>query len=251
MNDNHRKVLALADGVLSSLDISKLTGLQPRYVRKILQRYSAARRAPGARAGAENHQFVSGRRIDRTGYVLVTAPPNHASARPRTNRKTLLISEHRLVMEQTLGRFLLPEEIVDHIDGLTLHNAPENLRVFGSNAEHLRATLAGRNAERSDAGIANMFLRHHQPVAVVPVDTHRQRKESGVLRLRQILLLALKLGVDSPYLLGTNHHTTKAGIDMSSRSTIERAWVDLSAKWGWDHTQSAPTSPRRGIRTDL
>lgn len=47
------------------------------------------------------------------------------------------IAEHRLVMEKKLGRYLLSKEVVHHIDGKTLNNNPENLRVFKNNGEHI------------------------------------------------------------------------------------------------------------------
>ena len=70
----------------------------------------------------------------------------------------------------------------------------------------------------------------------IRIDMYRQRKERGEIRLRQILLAALSLGIDSPYLLGTHHHLQKAGIDHSSRSNLERALADLYERWGWDRT---------------
>jgi len=44
--------------------------------------------------------------------------------------------EHRIVAEQMLGRPLRPGEVVHHIDGNKRNNAPENLMVFASQAEH-------------------------------------------------------------------------------------------------------------------
>lgn len=236
MNESAKKIFDLSDGVRSSAEIAELVGLSARYVRRLMERYDMPRLGHGAQPDSRNHQFVSGRRITLNGYAQITAPEDHPSARKRSGRNILLILEHRLVVEQHLGRYLLPEERVDHIDGLTLHNAPENLRLFANNAEHLRETLTGRVPRWSDAGFENMKLRHHRDVSLQLVDTHRQRRAAGAVRLRQILLAALSLGIDSPYLLGTTHHTTKAGIDMSSRSTIEHALDDLCRKWTWDQT---------------
>jgi hypothetical protein len=145
--------------------------------------------------------------------------------------------EHRLVLEQTLGRYLLPEEVVDHIDGLTLHNAPENLRLFASNADHLSATKAGCGPRLSAAGSRNTGIRTDLGKEIERVDMHATRRKRGDVRLRQILLAALSLGIDSPYLSGSSPHTKKAGIDMTSRSTIERALADLYARWEAGHTQ--------------
>jgi hypothetical protein len=145
--------------------------------------------------------------------------------------------EHRLVMERKLNRYLLPEEVVDHKDGLHLHNAPDNLRHFATNAEHLQETLAGCVPLWSEAGKKNILERFDPPAGRTLVDTYRRRKVSGAGRLHQILLAALSLGRDSPFLSGTTHHTKKAGIDMTSRSTIERALADLLRRWREDLTQ--------------
>jgi len=200
------------------VEIARLSGLNPRHVRKLMLRHDLPRRKEGAGAGALNHQFLVGRIIDSDGYACLSARP------PR-------VLEHRQVMEKALGRPLLPREVVDHNDGLHLHNDPTNLRLFPSNAEHLRATISGRVPRWSREGRANMFLRHRQPEALTPVDIYRQRKAAGDVRLRQILLAALSLGTNSPYLLGTHHHMEKAGIDPSSRPAIERGLAQLLAKW--------------------
>lgn len=46
--------------------------------------------------------------------------------------------EHVLVVEQQIGRYLNDGEVVHHIDGDKLNNAPENLRLCASQAEHMR-----------------------------------------------------------------------------------------------------------------
>lgn len=61
----------------------------------------------------------------RDGYVLVVAPPGHPRAR---HDGTLL--EHRLVMEQRLGRYLEDWELVHHKDGNRQHNNWENLELL-------------------------------------------------------------------------------------------------------------------------
>jgi len=231
MNENTKKIVALADGTRTSAEIAGLVGLTPRYVRKVLLRLDLPRRGEGAQPGAANHQYKTGRRIDSDGYVLVTAPSDHPYARQRTNRAGKLIYEHRLVLEQKLGRYLLPEEVVDHVDGLTLHNAVDNLRLFASNAVHLKETTTGRAKQWSAQGRQNIGVRTDLGAKIQRVDSYHRRRKAGDVRLRQILLAALQLGIDSPFLLGSSHHTKKAGIDMSCRSTIQRALDDLYARW--------------------
>lgn len=227
------QVRELATGDVSSIEIAALLSRNPRHIRKILKKYDLPRLREGGRCGEENHQFAGGRRITLNGYVLVTPPVGHPTAKPRKGRLAGYMFEHRYVMEQRLGRLLLDTERVDHKDGLTLHNHPDNLRLFDTNADHLKSTLTGKVPQWSAAGRENMFLRHRQPEALQPVDTHYRRTAAGATRLRQILLAALQLGTGSPYLLGTQRWIEQARIDMSQRSTIELALTALCQQWGW------------------
>ncbi len=61
-------------------------------------------------------------RIDERGYVLIGCR-NHPNARQGR------VSEHRLVIEGVLGRYLDKSEIVHHIDGDRRNNDPSNLMV--------------------------------------------------------------------------------------------------------------------------
>lgn len=224
-------VVRLSDGRMSRSQIAERVGLQPGHVGKIQRRMGLPRLAEGARPGSNNHQFVSGRRIDFDGYVLVTVGNDHPYGRQRPDRKSKVMYEHRLVMEEKLGRYLLQSEVVDHIDGLTLHNAPENLRIFESNARHLAQTTTNQVKRISPKGREKLQAPRAQIQEFPVVDSYGQRRAAGDVRMRQILLAALILGADSPFLLGTHHHTRKAGIDLSDRSKIERALADLSSRW--------------------
>ena len=216
----------IADGALTSEEIADIVGCNHKYAQRILLKYDLPRLPQSPRSGEKNQAWVGGRHIDLDGYVLVLAPKDHQYSRVGGR-----IYEHRIVMEQKLGRILEPHEVVDHIDSLTIHNHPENLRVFASNADHLKATISGQVPEWSAAGIEKIslspFLRSGLPV----VDTYRLRKESGDVRLQTILRAWLQLDKDSPYLLCTRHWMERAGIVDFSRRSLEHHLQALYLKY--------------------
>jgi hypothetical protein len=67
-------------------------------------------------------------RIVRKGYIWIYKP-DHPTIQNRNNKKKYIL-EHRLVMEQVLGRLLEPYEQVHHINGIPSDNRPENLELW-------------------------------------------------------------------------------------------------------------------------
>jgi hypothetical protein len=63
--------------------------------------------------------------MHKAGYVMRRVP-GHPRARP----KSPYVFEHILVMEQVLGRHLLPDESVHHLNGVRDDNRPENLELW-------------------------------------------------------------------------------------------------------------------------
>lgn len=139
------KLREMASQGMSCLEMAPHLGVSEDVVRERMVRLGIPRLAAKARP-ERNHFWNGGRTVDKAGYILVKAPGH-----PHKNYQGY-VREHRLVMEQKLGRYLEPGEVVDHIDGDTSNNDPSNLRLFASNAEHLRVTLAGRVPNWSEDG---------------------------------------------------------------------------------------------------
>lgn len=86
------------------------------------------RTQPG-RKGAASANWKGGRYVTKAGYVMVLNPE-------RTGEKDKYIQEHRLVMQNHLGRKLHKGETVHHKNGVKTDNRIENLQLFA--AAHAR-----------------------------------------------------------------------------------------------------------------
>lgn len=103
--------------------------------------------------------------FDRSGYKLIRLPVDgpygyliraiQKRGKDGTDNHGYA-PEHRIAMHEKLGRKLRKGEVVDHIDFDKTNNHPDNLRVFSSNAEHLKKTLVGRVPNWTPEGYARM-----------------------------------------------------------------------------------------------
>jgi len=82
-------------------------------------------------SGDKNPAWKGGRYIVE-GYAYVYSP-NHPN-RTKDNR----VMEHRLVMEESIGRYLSKDEVIHHINGEKLDNKIENLKLVENQSTHLK-----------------------------------------------------------------------------------------------------------------
>jgi len=92
-------------------------------------------KAAKSRSGSNHWQWKGGK-IKTKGYWKVLIP-SHPYA-----TKDGYVLEHRLVMEKHIGRYLLPHEIVHHINEIKTDNRQENLELLQSKSEHAYKHLA-------------------------------------------------------------------------------------------------------------
>jgi len=80
--------------------------------------------------------------ISKYRYVYM---PTHPKA---IGTKKLYVAEHRLIMENILGRYLTDKEIVHHINEDTMDNSIENLQLMTA-SEHSKYHSLKRNKDKN------------------------------------------------------------------------------------------------------
>ena len=93
---------------------------------------------PLGRRGAMNGRWSGGTIGDGHGRVLVYSP-NH----PNPSWCGSHVYRYRLVMEKHLGRFLLPDEVVHHRNGVVNDDRIENLELMTQSVHAKRHNTNG------------------------------------------------------------------------------------------------------------
>lgn len=127
--DNHHSQVMLGKKLskIHKKNISKGktgTKLSTAHIKKISERQKK-------RIGNKNSNWRGGKRITREGYIEIYSP-NHPLVIKRN-----VVKEHRLVVEEQIGRYLTKKEKVHHI-GKKNDNSPNMLMAFSSNSAHQR-----------------------------------------------------------------------------------------------------------------
>lgn len=115
--------------------------------------------------GEKNWNWKGGiSRSHPLGYVYIKPPVGHPHVTVRG-----YVMEHRLIMEQHLGRYLTPEEVVHHINGIKDDNRIENLLLFPSVGAHCTFELKGRLLKPDGEEAKRLTKLVHQGLGTVKI----------------------------------------------------------------------------------
>jgi hypothetical protein len=175
---------------------------------KVCRKHGIKCQRTGPRSGEGHPEWKGGKILLKSGYIGIYCPEHptlldknkkrEAKSNGNYYRKAKYMLEHRLVMEQKLGRYLLPSEVVHHIDNNKTNNHPDNLELFESNGEHLRETLKGQIPKWTEDGVTRMrrgnSKENRRFVAILKNAIHRESGEDAPLSRSEVARYLKKLG---------------------------------------------------------
>lgn len=187
--NRYPEILRLIASKATANEIALRLGVDPETIRKFARRRGLAI-SRQSQALDQHPSWKGGTTKDRHGYILQrvdkAGPYGYLVRHARAEDSRGYAPQHRIAMHDKLGRRLEAHEVVHHIDGDVANNEPENLEIFATNADHLRATITGQVPAWSEAGWRAMQDAVHGP---------RHWTPEGLARLR----------APRPHLRGENH----------------------------------------------
>ena len=121
----------------SQNQIAKECNVAPITIGRNMEKFNIPKRSlseatKGINKG-DKHGNWKGGRSEVNGYIYLYKPEHHKS----TQKGYVL--EHILVVEEKLGRYLEPGEVVHHINGIKDDNCSENLIVCDNQSKHRKS----------------------------------------------------------------------------------------------------------------
>lgn len=133
------------DEKLTHKEVGTRLGLHQATIGRWAKRFGWTTQRSGPRPGERHPGWKGGTRYLK-GYLFLYCPTHPHATKQHT------VAAHRLIYEAKIGRYLLPSEVVHHIDGDKTNNDPTNLQHFQTNGHHLAHELKGRCPQWSPEG---------------------------------------------------------------------------------------------------
>jgi len=145
IHGHHRKGIKLSEELknkisnanqgrkLSKTHIIKMSRTLRRRYRngELINPWKGKHQTPEMLAKFRKTMLAKNKGIRHTGGYILIYKPNHPFKRNR-----YYVLEHRYVVEQAIGRYLKPEEVVHHLDGNKTNNDISNLLLLPNAKTH-------------------------------------------------------------------------------------------------------------------